>query len=200
MARQPIGHESAVTRPVAAAGSRLVGVLPAGRAAARDLRAGRMDTTAHTEVLLAALAQRKGTPAGTTPVGHWGTAVEICSGTPRRMAHGGERTDADSVVECDVAAVRVRDAIGSCGERLSRQVQPPDTENRMSGGVGGWRGLASPSPDPIGSSEILAGVVYFRAVYFVSGHSGAGYSGAGHSYPAYRGWVRLAGACRWMLL
>ncbi len=60
LVRQPIGHESAVTRPVAAAGSRLVGLLPAGRAAAPDLRAGRMDTTAHTEVLLAAPAQCHG--------------------------------------------------------------------------------------------------------------------------------------------
>ncbi len=60
LARRPIGHESAVTRPVAAADSRLVGLLPAGRAAARDLRAGRMDTTAHTEVLLAAPAQCHG--------------------------------------------------------------------------------------------------------------------------------------------
>ena len=118
MARRPIGHESAVARRVAAAGSRRVGLLPAGRTAARDFRTGRMDTTAQWEVLLAALAQRHGTPAGITPAGHSGTAVEVGAGTPRRMAHGGERADADRVVECAVAAVRVCDAIGSCGAKL----------------------------------------------------------------------------------
>ena len=73
-------------------------------------------------------------------------------------------------------------------------------------GLLGGKSRRSQNRDPrYGSSEILTGVVYFRAVYFVSGHSGAGYSGAGysgagHSYPAYRGWVGLAGAGRWMLL
>ena len=43
-------------RRVAAVYRRLVGLLPAGRGAARDLWAGRLDSAAYTEMLLAALA------------------------------------------------------------------------------------------------------------------------------------------------
>ena len=52
--------ESGITRRVAAVYRRLVGLLPAGRGSARGLSAGGLDSAAHTEVLLAALARRAG--------------------------------------------------------------------------------------------------------------------------------------------
>ena len=48
--------------------------------------------------------------------------------------------DAHGPVETQFAALRIRDAVGDRGKQVSRRVQPPDTENRTSGGVGGCRG------------------------------------------------------------
>ena len=56
LAQLPQCHESGITRRVAAVYRRLVGLLPAGRGAGRDLSAGRLDSAAYTEMLLAALA------------------------------------------------------------------------------------------------------------------------------------------------
>ena len=50
------------------------------------------------------------------------------------------RSSTDSDVKMQFAALWIRDAIGDRGQQLSRWVQPPDTENRTSGGVGGCRG------------------------------------------------------------
>ena len=43
-------------------------------------------------------------------------------------------------VETQFAALWIRDAVGDHGKQVSRRVQPRDTENRTSGGVGGCRG------------------------------------------------------------
>jgi len=51
------------------------------------------------------------------------------------------------------------DAIGSCGYRVKgRCVQPPDAENRTSGGVGGCRGaIPGTRPDFSGAAPQLLG-------------------------------------------
>ncbi len=150
LVRQPLGHESAVTRRVAAVRSRLVGILPVGGATACDFPTGRMGAAAHTEMFLAALAWRNGTPAGFTSVGHWGTVVETGSGTSRRLAHSGERTVADSVIECNVAALRVCDAIGSCGANVRPLGSTAGYGKPYVRWCGRVAGPQSPSPDPIG--------------------------------------------------
>ena len=126
LARRPIGHESAVTRRGGgrfAAGGVITG-WPSGGAGSSGWKDGYDGTYGSASGCAGAVprdgatGQGHGTPAGITPAGHWGTAVERCFGEPRRMAHCGEPANADSVIECDVAAVRVCDAIGSCGVGL----------------------------------------------------------------------------------
>ena len=64
----------------------------------------------------------------------------LCANASRRVVCRGAGDDAHGPVETQFAALRICDAIGDCGQQVSRRVQPPDTENRTSGGVGGCRG------------------------------------------------------------
>ena len=140
LARLPQCDESAVTRRVAAVYRRLVGILPAGRGAARDFSTGGLDSAAHTEVLLAALAQCAGSMPRLAVLGRARVDAALCADVSWRVVCRGAGDDADGLVKKQFAALWIRDAIGSCGKQLSRRVQPPDRENRTSGGVGGCRG------------------------------------------------------------
>ena len=76
-----------------------------------------------------------------------GTAASLEPGIPRRNF-------AELLTESDVrdSALWLSHAIGSSG-LLTRLFQPPDAENRMSGGVGGCRGaIPVTRPDP-GSAD-----------------------------------------------
>ena len=95
-----------------------------------------LDSPPDPAVLLAALAQcaeslpRLGVPERMlryvpTRRGEWFVAAQ-------RIAYG--------PVETQFAALWIRDAVRDHGKQVSRRVQPPDTENRTSGGVGGCRG------------------------------------------------------------
>jgi len=65
------------------------------------------------------------------------------------MAFGTESHSANRIEQRALATLGSVGAIRFC-DSLSRQVQPPDAENRMSGGVGGVTGaipLAPPDRD-----------------------------------------------------
>ncbi len=69
----------------------------------------------------------------------------------RRVADCGQPHLAHRTVQRRAAQVGIPDAVRPCGSRLSRRVQPLDTENRTSSGVGGCRGAipgTRPDPDP----------------------------------------------------
>jgi hypothetical protein len=64
------------------------------------------------------------------------------------MAFGAESHAANRPEQRALATLGAMGAIRFC-DNLSRQVQPPDAENRMSGGVGGVTGaIPLPPPDP----------------------------------------------------
>ena len=64
----------------------------------------------------------------------------LCADASWRLVRRGAGDDACGPVETQFAALWICDAVGSRGKQVSRRVQPPDTENRTSGGVGGCRG------------------------------------------------------------
>src|ERR1039457_4241911 len=61
LGRSPESHQQRTEESMGKLYPRLVGILPTGRGQGADLSAGRLDTTAHPEVFLVAVAQPKGT-------------------------------------------------------------------------------------------------------------------------------------------
>src|SRR5581483_3439036 len=66
---------------------------------------------------------------------------------PRCLVHGEDINRERRIEGSSAASLWLPHAIGACGA-VGRWVQPPDAENRTSGGVGGWR-AQSPPLDPI---------------------------------------------------
>ena len=121
LARRPRGHESAIAGRVAAVRDRLVGVLPTGREPASNLRTGRLDQTAHPEMLLAALAQCAGSLPRFAALGRARVDAALCADATRRLVRRGAADDAHGLVEAYLVALWVCDAVGSRG----RKVKPP---------------------------------------------------------------------------
>ena len=120
---------------------RLVGILPTGRGTPEHLWTGGMDTAAHPGLLLATLGQLARAAAQVAPPETERAVVESSAQYARGVANCSQPELADGVKQRSVATPRVLDAIGPCGHRVKgRCVQPPDAENRTSGGVGGCRG------------------------------------------------------------
>ena len=104
-----------------------------------DLPTGGMDSPAYPEMLLAAVAQARRERAQATQVGTPGAKAQ---GGPKQsgsLASGRDRQPAKRALERHTSPLWLPHAIGSSG-LLKRLFQPPDAENRMSGGVGGCRG------------------------------------------------------------
>ena len=99
MAQLPRCHESGITRRVAAVRDRLVGLLPAGRGPARDLPAGRLDSAAHTEMLLAALAQCAGSLPRFAVLGRARVDAALCADASWRLVRRGAGDDAHGPVQ-----------------------------------------------------------------------------------------------------
>ena len=99
LAQLPQCHESGITRRVAAVCDRLVGLLPAGRGTARGLSAGRLDSAAHTEMLLAALAQCAGPLPRLAVLGRARVDVALCADASRRLVCRGAGNDAHGPVK-----------------------------------------------------------------------------------------------------
>ena len=150
VAREPIVDERAVTRSLAELAARLVGLLPPGRKPARDSLTGRLEAKAYPEVFLAAPARCSGSSQCVAAVGGGRAFVGGGGDATWIMVHVAQRGRQPGLVELDAVPLWVLGSITACG--VTRWAQPPDTENRTSGGVGGRRGL-SPSPDPIIQSE-----------------------------------------------
>src|ERR1035441_5747028 len=67
-------------------------------------------------------------------------------------------------IKRDASTLSFSHAIGSSG-LLKRLFQPPDAENRTSGGVGGWRGaIPVTRPDPIPAGVVFAPVPSERGI------------------------------------
>src|SRR5271154_549617 len=107
-----------------------------------------MDSTAHPEMLLAAVAQRRRAGAGATTARS--SSPCACDGAhkPGRVVHGGNLDHEPRATDTNASSLRLPHAIRPCCE-VSGWVQPPDAENRTSGGVGGCRGaIPVTRPDP----------------------------------------------------
>jgi hypothetical protein len=119
--------------------ARLVGVLPTGRKPPADLPAGGMDSQAYPEMLLAAVARTGGERAEAAPARTARAHAEGGGKQPGSLASGRDRQPANRAFERQTSPSWLSDAIGS-GGLFKRLLQPPDAENRMSGGVGGATG------------------------------------------------------------
>ena len=71
-----------------------------------------------------------------------------CESVTRRLAHGEDTGNAQSAKQSNVDQIRTHCTLASLTGQQAGAVQPPDAENRMSGGVEG-RGAKSPLPHPI---------------------------------------------------
>src|SRR5271167_3021200 len=126
---------------MAALRARLVGVLLPSRGASTHLAAGRLGAQTPPQMFLVALAQpaRPGTRTAQTRTDRSPSAYRRLQS--RGVAGGGQPHVADCAIQTRAAQMVVSDAIRACdSHRLSRRVQPLDTENRTSSGVGGCRG------------------------------------------------------------
>src|ERR1035441_11128482 len=118
---------------------RLVRVVPTGRESPVDLPTGGLDSTAYPEMLSAAVAQTGREGATAAQPRNTRTPVEGGAEQPGSLAFSRDREPANRALERDASTLWLSHAIGSSG-LLKRLFQPPDAENRTSGGVGGWRG------------------------------------------------------------
>jgi hypothetical protein len=135
--------------------SPLVGVLPTGREPPPDLRAGGMDTAPHPGMLLAEVAPPGRARAAAAQPGVAGTHAESGAEFPGGLASGGDRQPAKRALERDSAPIWLSHAIGSSGF-LKCRFQPPDAENRTSGGVGGWRSaIPATRPNQIRCGQVI---------------------------------------------
>src|SRR5579863_2430674 len=96
--------------------SGLVGILPTGRRQAGDIPAGRLDTSAYPEVVLAAVAQQAGSRAKTGRSGRERTAVASGLQRPGRVARRGGALYAKGAEQRGPSENRLPDAIRPCGE------------------------------------------------------------------------------------
>jgi hypothetical protein len=117
-----------------------VGVLPTGREPPPDLSAGALDSPTCPEMLLAAVARTGRERTAAAQPGIAGTHAESGAEFPGSLASGEDRQPAKRALERDSTPLWLSHAIGSRG-LLTRGFQPPDVENRTSGGVGGCRGV-----------------------------------------------------------
>src|SRR6185369_10925733 len=98
-----------------------------------------MDTTAYPEMLLAAVARSRREEAQAMEPGSARSPAASGSEFAGCVAPVAERGSQQSAFDRKTTPSWLSDAIGS-GEELKRLFQPPDAENRTSGGVGGCRG------------------------------------------------------------
>src|SRR5579863_4463822 len=96
--------------------SGLVGILPTGRRQAGDIPAGRLDTSAYPEVVLAAVEQQEGSRAKTARSGRERTAVESGLQRPGRVARCGGALYAKGAEQGGPSENRLPGAIRPCGE------------------------------------------------------------------------------------
>src|ERR1019366_1774910 len=75
LGRSPESHQQRTEESMGKLYPRLVGILPTGRRKGADLSAGRLDTTAHPEVFLVAVAQPQGSRAKPARAGREGAVV-----------------------------------------------------------------------------------------------------------------------------
>src|ERR1017187_5455031 len=110
-------------------------------------------------MLLAAVAQTGREGATAAQPRDTRTHVEGGAEQPGSLAFGRDRESANRAIERDASTLWLSHAIGSSG-LLKRLFQPPDAENRTSGGVGGWRGaipVTRPDPDFAGGIWLSQG-------------------------------------------
>src|SRR5207244_9779822 len=117
VAELPESDQRRAAGPLVRLCSRLVGILPTGRGPPEHFRTGRLDTSPHPGLLLAALGQLARTAAETTGLGTEGTRVASSAQFQRRVAHRGQSEFADGVKQRGVATPRILDAIRPCGHR-----------------------------------------------------------------------------------
>ena len=107
-----------------------------------------VDKKAYEKMLLdpLALSCRQNGEIGCTR-NKWATPDD-CESVTRRLAHGEDTRNAQSAKQSNVDQIRTHCTLASLTGQQAGAVQPPDAENRMSGGVEG-RGAKSPLPHPI---------------------------------------------------
>ena len=141
VAKLPESDQRRTAGQLARLGPRLVGILPTGGGTPEPLRTGRLAKATHPKLLLATRGQLARAAAQAAPTGTERTLIEGGAQFQRGVANRGQSEYADGVKQRSVATLWFLDAIGPCGHRVKgRCVQPPDAENRTSGGVGGCRG------------------------------------------------------------
>src|SRR2546430_4890333 len=100
-----------------------------------------MGPQTYPEMLLVEMARTPGAIAETASARANGASSGSCGEWPRRLESGRPAGAARRAKQVGPAPLRLSPAIGSCGAVNGRCVQPPDAENRTSGGVGGWPGV-----------------------------------------------------------
>ena len=136
VALQPESEQQPTARRLEAVRTGLVGVLPTSRTAAAHLPAGGMDTAAHPEMLLASVAQCRGSGERVTTAGSASQTTPDSADGQRGVVHGADLDHERGPESPYAPPFRLPHAVRSCSE-ISCRVQPPDAENRTSGGVGG---------------------------------------------------------------
>ena len=146
MARQPESKQQPTARWLEPPRTGLVGILSTGRGTRADLPPGGLDPPAHPEVLLAAVAHRRGSGTETAESGR--LAAEFASGAyqPRGVAYGPPRGAEYRAQQCASPLLRLSPALGSCGaaefnRRMRKTACPVVWESD---------GAQSPSLHPIG--------------------------------------------------
>ena len=115
-------------------------LLPAGGRARAGVPAGGLDAAAHPEMFLAALALFGGPCAAVAGAGRACPVTGPRAQQPGRVAHG-TGGDAIRAHQRHAAPIAVPHAIRSRRALTGGWAQPPDAENRTSGGVGECRGI-----------------------------------------------------------
>ena len=127
---------------------RLVGLLRPGRGTSQRVWTGGVDSAPHPQMLLGTLARLSRTGTSLAAIDPSEVVAANRQKLQRSVAHRTERSVTHGPQQRRFTTLWVSDAVRPCGCHVEgRRVQPPDAENRTSGGVGGVAG-AIPPPRP----------------------------------------------------